>query len=284
MNIAIIGAGSMGKWFAKFCKDRGWKVTITDKNYDKASKVAEDLSVETSKNNKGAAKDSDIIIISVPIKNTPLVIREMEGILNDDSLLLDIASVKEAAVDTMKEIDVESELASIHPLFGPGAKNLEGLNIASVPVRPGEKYESFKKVFSDLGAQVIELDAEEHDKIMSVTQSLTHFILLTFLSALDSMSEQEKAKNLSTPMFQRLLNLSKAFLSEDPKVCGDIQTENRYAHMARSTTREACRSLDTALKVENIGVIEDIFEKAIKNIEPEEIESTYKELYKDKGG
>lgn len=284
MDIAIIGAGSMGRWFAKFCEDKDWNVTITDKDDEKARKAVDEIGVETVEKNTKAVKGADIIIISVPIKETPNVIREVGSSINSDSLLLDIASVKEVVVDTMKKLDIESELASIHPLFGPGAENLEGQNIASIPVDTGERYEQFKKFLSDSGAQILEIGAEEHDKIMSVTQSLTHFTLLTFLSALDSMPNTEKAKNLSTPMFQKLLDLSKAFLSEDPNVCGDIQTENRYANKARSTTREACRSLDTALKVENTRVIGEILEKARKKISAEEIESTYKELYEEKEG
>ncbi len=281
MKVTIIGAGSMGKWFTKFCKNRDWNVTITDIDNEKAREVADDLDVETAESNAEAVKDSDIIIVSVPIKKTPIVIKKLEDDLETDSLLLDIASVKEDAVDAMKEVDVKSELVSIHPLFGPGAEDLEGLNIASIPVNPGEKYEKFKETLKELGGRVLEMEAEEHDKIMSVTQSLTHFILLTFLSSLNSMSEVEKAKDLSTPMFQKLLDLSEAFLSGDPKVCGDIQTENRYSHMARSAVREACRSLDADLQVENTGVIEEIFENARENIDPEKIESTYKELYEN---
>lgn len=284
MDTAIIGAGAMGEWFAKFCKDRGWNVTITDIDEGKAREVAEDLGIGTAKDNTEAVKGSDVIIISVPIKKTPNVIREVSENIDNDSLLLDIASVKETAVDAMEELEIESELVSIHPLFGPGAESLEGLNIASVPVNPGDKYEKFKKILSDLGAQVVEIEAEEHDEIMSVTQSLTHFVLLTYLSSLDSMSIEEKAKELVTPMFQKLLDLSKAFLSEDPRVCADIQTENKYSQTARSKTIEACLSLDSALKDENIKIIEDIFEEARKNITPEEIESTYKKLYEEKEG
>lgn len=283
MDIAIIGAGVMGRWFSEFFEDKDWNVTITDKDDEKARRAADELGIETVENNTEAVKGADIIIISVPIKETPVVIREVGSSLNSDSLLLDIASVKEVVVDAMKKLDVKSELASMHPLFGPGAENLEGQNIASIPVDTGERYEQFKKALSDSGAQILEIEAEEHDKIMSVTQSLTHFTLLTFLSALDSMPDKKKAKNLSTPMFQKLLDLSKAFLSEDPNICGDIQTENRYAHKARSTIREACRTLDNALKAEDARVIEEIFEKARKQISAEEIESTYKELYEEEG-
>ncbi|KXA95863.1 hypothetical protein AKJ65_00405 [candidate division MSBL1 archaeon SCGC-AAA259E19] len=279
MKLAILGAGDMGEWFAKFAKNRGWEVSISDIKKEKARKVAEDLNIEAAENNKKAVEKADTVLVSVPIKETPKVIREASNSLKRNSLLLDIASVKEKSVDAMEEIDVDSELVSIHPLFGPGAKNLENKNIVSIPVKAGNRYAELKKIFSNMEARVIEMEAVEHDRLMSITQSLTHYTLLTYFSALDSMKGFEKAEKLKTPMFQNLLDLTKAFLHEDPKLCGDIQTENRYSNMARASLREACRSLDTGLKSKNTKPIEEIFEMAQDKIGSEEIKTAYEKIY-----
>ena len=279
MDIAIIGSGEMGEWFAKFFKEKGWNVTITDKDHKKALKIADELDIDAEKDNKKAARDSQITIISVPIQSTSEVIQEIKDSLDEDSLLIDIASVKKTVVEKMKELEVESELASIHPLFGPGAEDLEGQNIASIKIRAEEKYENFKKTLTNSGANVFELEAKEHDRIMATTQTLTHFTILSFLSSLDSMTDLEKAQKLSTPMFQKLLDLSKAFLSEDPKICGDIQTENIYAEEAQTKAKEASESLKSAMKDENTEIIREIFEKYREKIGMEEIESTYKKIY-----
>ncbi len=124
-----------------------------------------------------------------------------------------------------------------------------------------------------------EMEAEEHDRVMSITQSLTHFTLLSYLSALNSMNKFEKAENLQTPMFQNLLDLTKAFLQETPEVCGDIQTENRYSTMARNSIKEACRNLDEALESKNIEPIREIFEESYEKIDSEEIKKAYERIY-----
>ena len=279
MDIAIIGSGEMGEWFAKFFKEKGWNVTITDKDHKKALKIADELDIDAEKDNKKAARDSQITIISVPIQSTSEVIQEIKDSLDEDSLLIDIASVKKTVVEKMKELEVESELASIHPLFGPGAEDLEGQNIASIKIKTGKKYENFKKALINSEGNVFELEAKEHDRIMATTQTLTHFTILSFLSSLDSMTDLEKAQKLSTPMFQKLLDLSKAFLSEDPKICGDIQTENIYAEEAQTKAKEASESLKSAMKDENTEIIREIFEKYREKIGMEEIESTYKKIY-----
>ncbi|KXA94044.1 hypothetical protein AKJ65_05595 [candidate division MSBL1 archaeon SCGC-AAA259E19] len=279
MKLAILGAGAMGKWFAKFAKNSGWEVSISDIKKEKARKVAEELNLEAVENNKKATEKADIVLVSVPIKETPKVIREVSDSLKRDALLLDIASVKEKSVSAMKEIDVDSELVSIHPLFGPGAENLENKNIISIPVKTGKKYAELKKMFSNMGARVEEMEAVEHDRLMSITQSLTHYTLLTYFSALDSMEGLEKTKKFKTPIFQNLLDLTKGFLREDPKLCGDIQIENRYSNMARASLQEACRSLNMGLKSKNTRPIEEIFEKARDKIGSEELKTAYKKLY-----
>lgn len=284
MKLAILGVGAMGEWFAKFGKGKGWDISVADAKEEKARKIAEDLDLEFASTNKEAAGNADVVLISVPIKETPKVIEEVSDSLDKNSLLLDIASVKENVVEKMKGIKTDSELVSLHPLFGPGANGLDDKNIISVPVQAGKKYQELKKVLSDLGAQVVEMEAKEHDRLMAITQSLTHFTLLTYISALNSMKDFEKAKSLQTPVSQKLFDLAKAFLSEEPELCGDIQTQNKYSSIARSSVLEACRSLDVALKAENTNVIEEIFEEVREKIGAEEIEKAYEKLHKETEG
>lgn len=281
MELAILGAGEMGKWFAKFWSKRNWEVTITDADEEKARKVAKELGLETAEGNSEAVKEADIVLVAVPIEETPKVIGEVSSSLKDDALLLDIASVKEEIVEKMKKMDVNSELISIHPLFGPGADTLDGKRIVSIPVKAGDKYQDFKDTLSDSGAKIEEMKAAEHDRIMSITQSLTHFILLTYLSTLNSMKDFPKAKAFQTPIFKQLLDLSKAFLKENPEVCGDIQTENKYSSMARGTALESSRRLNVALEAEDTGIVSEIFGEAQEKLEPEEIEKAYKRIYEE---
>lgn len=284
MELAVLGAGAMGRWFAKFAGDRGWEVSITDIDGRKARRVSEELNINLSDSNEAAARDAGVVLVAVPIKETPQVIEEVAGSVAEDSLLVDIASVKEGPVTKMEEIDVDCELASIHPLFGPGTESLEDQNIISIPVKVGERYQRFKDILSSSGAQIKEMKAEEHDRLMSVVQSLTHLTLLIYVSAFNSMKSSGEALSFQTPMFKKLIDVTKAFLNEDPKLCGDIQTENRYSSMARSSILEACRSLNVALKAENTRVIEDIFEEAREELGMNEIEKAYEEMYEEGGG
>ncbi len=279
MRLAIIGAGEMGSWFAKFCKESGWDVVITDINHEKAEETAEKLKIESKSSNAEAVEDADIVLVSVPVKETSRVIREVYGSVDNDSLLLDIASIKEEPVKEMKNINQEIGLASIHPLFGPGAENLENKNIITIPINVNEKYEQFIDFLSEKGADIEKMDEKEHDQTMAVIQSLTHYTLLVYLSALDSMKKSEKAIDIQTPMSKKLMEVSKAFLKENPKICTDIQTDNQYSTNARKAFQEAAHSINEAFKMENIEGIRDLFEVSREKLGMEGIESAYKELY-----
>ncbi len=39
MKTAILGAGKMGVWFTKFCKENGDKVILADRNKEKLAKL-----------------------------------------------------------------------------------------------------------------------------------------------------------------------------------------------------------------------------------------------------
>lgn len=279
MRLAIIGAGSMGKWFAKFSKKSGWNTTITDINTQKARDVADELDLDLAMGNSEAASGADIVLIAVPVRKSPEVIKEVANSVTERSLLLDITSVKEKVVTAMHEIEANFELVSLHPLFGPGAKNMENKIIVSIPIKTGEKYQKLAKHLKKNGAKIVEMEAEDHDRLMMITQSMIHFLLLSYLSALKSMNNFKQAEELHTPISACLFDLAKAFLNVDPTLCGDLQIENKFAPIARSSILEACRSLDEALEAGNIDVLEDIFEDARELVGSEKVKSAYEKLY-----
>lgn len=280
MRVAIIGAGAMGKWFASFAKQNLGEVEVTDVSAAKARQVADELGVEAAETGAKAAARADVVIVAVPIAKTPSVVKSLAKCMRKDSLLMDIASAKSDVVGTMRELDVEFELVSIHPLFGPGAATVSGKDFVVVPVKPGRLYAEFKQRLVELGARVTEMEAEEHDRIMAISQCLTHFVLLSYLSALNSMKDSGRAKQLCTPMSEALLNLAKSVLAGNPDLYGEVQVLNRYAQLARSKLMEACHSLDVAFAARDIKAARKIFSDSLKLLGREDAQAAYKQLYK----
>ena len=281
MKIAIIGAGAMGKWFSSFAKQNLGEVTIADINVAKAKKVAKEIGVKIAETFEKAVAKADIAIIAVPIAKTPEVVKSLAEKMRADSLLMDVASAKSDVVDTMKELDpdIKLELVSIHPLFGPGATTIKGKDFAAVPVKPGKRYTQFKNRLTKLGARVTEMEAEEHDKVMAISQCLTHFVLLSYLSALRTMKEMKLAEKLRTPMFNALLELAKVVLAGNPNLYGEVQVSNKYAQLTRSLLMEACRSLDVAFAARDVKATREIFNEALATWGETEAQAAYTRLY-----
>jgi len=279
MKIAVIGAGEMGQWLAGFAKQNLGEVVVADISATKAELVAKELGI-SSKSVAEAAAKAELVLVAVPISKTPEVIKSLAGRVQRGALLSDIASVKSDVVEVMKTLKAKVELVSIHPLFGPGATNVRGKDFLVVPVTPGKRYDALKNRLIELGAQVTEMEAEEHDRLMAITQCMTHFVLISYLDALKSMKGLEKAEKLRTPMFAMLLDLAKAVLAGNPELYGELQVHNRYARVARSLLLEACRSLDIAFSAGDAKSVRAIFEEALAPWGLDKTKNAYKRMYK----
>jgi prephenate dehydrogenase len=280
LKVAVIGAGAMGKWLAKFAKDNLGEVTVADINSARAEDVASELGA-VAKSAREAAAEAELIMIAVPISKTPEVILSLSEVVPKGALLADVASAKSDVVEAMQKIKTDIELVSIHPLFGPGATSISGKDIVVIPVKPGKRYSMLKKELVKLGARVTEMDAEQHDQLMSIIQCMTHFVLLAYLTAMKSMKGLKYAKKLRTPMFAELTNLAKAVLVGNPEVYSELQVHNKYAKIARRSMMEACHSLDAALSTGDMKKARAAFKKVLTPFGAEEAKEAYLKLYKE---
>ena len=123
------------------------------------------------------------------------------------------------------------------------------------------------------------MEAEEHDKLMAISQALTHFVLLSYISALKSMKGLKRAEQLRTPMFTMLLELGKSMLAGNPDLFGEVQSFNRYAQLTRSTLMKACEDLDTAFAAHDAKAARKIFKEALTIWGREDVQAAYKRLY-----
>jgi len=226
MRLGIAGAGAMGSWFASLARSEGWEVYLFDIVPERAERVARRTGARAVGKLEELGERAEVLLVAVPISRTPEVLRRLDG---RGELLMDLASIKGEVVRTLRGIR-GPETASLHPLFGPGARTLRGKTVISVPVRVGRRYREFLRFLSSRGARVVEMGAEEHDRLMAVTQALTHFLLLSCAGALEGMRVREE---LSTPLFSSLLQLVRASLASDPSLCGEIQLLNPHSRRAR---------------------------------------------------
>ena len=279
MKIAVVGVGAMGLWFADFAKHELGEVVVADISATKARLAAEKLDVRAARTSAEAVSDADVVIVAVPIAKTPEVVKEVAEHAKEGALLMDVASAKSEVVDAMRGIKRKLELVSLHPLFGPGAKGVKDRDFVAIPVKPGKRYESLKGRLLELGARFTEMHEEEHDRLMAISQCMTHFVLLAYLYALRTMKGIKMAERLRIPMFAKLVDLAKAVLAGNPDLYGELQVFNRYSQLTRSALMEACRELDVAFAAHDVKAARTVFKQALTIWGPAEAQAAYKRLY-----
>jgi NADPH-dependent F420 reductase len=88
MDIAIIGAGNVGKALAKSAVRAGHSVTISAKTADHAKEAAKATGALAARSNTEAIKDSEVVIVAVPYDKLGEVFREL-GSYVDGKIVID---------------------------------------------------------------------------------------------------------------------------------------------------------------------------------------------------
>jgi len=228
LKVAIIGgAGRMGKWLVKYFLNQGHEVILSDVRLDEAKAVGKSTGAKIAKDNLEAAKNADLIVISTPIGVMPKVLQEITSELKPSTTLMEISSLKSQVVPLLEEIAKRGvKTVSVHPLFGPGVQKLAEEKIALIPVFDQSSELKLAETFFP-GAEIVVVDAEEHDRAMALTLSLSHFLNIAFASVIGE-EDLTVLKKLGGTTFALQLVLSEGVMSEDPGLYASIQMSNAY--------------------------------------------------------
>ena len=248
-TIGIIGGnGQMGERLCQVFRKRGCEVLVSD--------------VDSLYTNDDIARESDIVIISVPIRYTEKVIRDVAPLMRSGALLTDVTSVKEMPLQVMQKYVAEGvSYVGGHPLFAPSTA-WDGQNFILCKGVDGQHVQWYKDVLVSCGVNIIEMTAQEHDQHMAVIQCLTHFSAISLGSALEKMNyDLEMGESIATAVYQMRLYGVGRILAQDAMLYADIQKYNPYAKKVSDIYCEAVRNLSESISDGEHETFVDIFEK-----------------------
>lgn len=237
-RIALIGGtGEFGRLFAQIFKEEGHNVTITGRDKEKGAKVARTIGVKFTDDNKTAASDSDIVIISVSIENTVAVIEEVAPFLKNGSLIMDFTSVKMKPVEALEANTPEDvEVIGTHPMFGPRVGSLEGQTVILTPIRAAKWMGFIEDFFKKQKARLFISTPEEHDRAMAIVQGLTHFAYLTTASTIKDMGvDVDATRKFASPIYELMLDFIARIVGQNPHLYASIQMHNPYVKEVHET-------------------------------------------------
>jgi len=213
IRVGIIGGTrGMGRWFAGFLRKQGGTVEVCDER--------------TAVTPAALALSSDVVILSVPIGITVGIIESIGPLLREESLLMDLTSLKVAPVKAMLEYS-RSEVIGCHPLFGPRVRFIRGRSVAICPARTTRWLAWLCGILQAAGALVIETTPEEHDHRMALVQGLNHLnsLLMGFVLS-ETGTGLAELRPFSTPAFHDKMKLVKKVLHPHARLSAEIMAFN----------------------------------------------------------
>jgi len=242
--LIVGGTGGTGSWFAKYFKEHGFLVSIWGPSGK--VEVAERLGVKFARDLMAEVAKSDVVLLSVPIKETAKVVEEVAPRMRPGSLLMDVTSLKAEPMKAMLRWAPDGvEVLGTHPMFGPTIPTIRGQTVILVPAagRCDEWLLPMEEIFQEDGARVEVLGAEDHDRIMAVVQALTHFAYISIGSTLRSLDfDIAHSRRLMSPVYEIMIDFVGRILAQSPELYSSIQ-ENPEAKRVREAYIEECQRL-----------------------------------------
>ena len=205
-KISIIGCGLIGSSILRNINNGQISKTVTV--FDKSKNAVETIKKENlcsnvSKDIQSAVKDSDLIILAVPLSAYKEVLLSAKDTFKKDAIITDTGSVKKEVNKIFENFNLTniSWIAS-HPIAGTeesgpsaGFKDLfkdRWTIICGNKNSNKDKVEKLKKFWEFLGSKVKLMSIDEHDHILALTSHLPHAVAYNIVKTAINVDEKSR--------------------------------------------------------------------------------------------
>jgi len=259
-KIAIIGVnGKMGQWFASYFHKMGFEVVGYDLNNDIKEKF-----ITKANSLVGAILKTDYVLLCTPTKRTPEIIRLIAKEMQRGAYLIEISSQKFKTAQTLLKIPSRVNPICIHPMFGPGTKNIDNKNIIIIPIKDVKK----------------ELDVIKllFPKANFVILGLTHIINIAFANILAKDEKISLTEKMSGTTFKAQKIIAESILTESPELIETIISNPEVRRFAEEFWKDVGKLLTDSQEGKSEEIIDYIKSSQQKLSENIDLEKSYKKL------
>ncbi|ANO50382.1 prephenate dehydrogenase/arogenate dehydrogenase family protein [Woeseia oceani] len=219
--LLIGGAGKMGGWFAEFFASQGYAVTIADTTIEDGDRCYKDW--------HDAGVDFDVIVVAAPLAISGQILLEL-ATLKPRGLVFDIGSLKSPLKAGLREMAAAGcKVTSLHPMFGPDTNLLSGRHLIFVDAGSADATRTAREMFSATMVTQLEMNLEDHDRLIAYVLGLSHALNIAFFTALAESGEAApRLAKLSSTTFDSQLLISSAVARENPYLYFEIQHLNEF--------------------------------------------------------
>lgn len=240
-KIALVGIGLIGSSLARVIRREGLAghVAIATRSPE-TLKRAEELQLGSSYTTSAAeaAKDADLVIVSVPVGSSAAVAEEIAPALKPGAIVTDVGSTKNSVIAQMKpHMPAHVHFIPGHPLAGteksgPDAGFAELFEnrwciFTPLPGTDPEALEKLSEFWRRCGSNIDTMDPEHHDMVLAIVSHLPHIIAYNIVGTADDLQTVTKSEVIkySASGFRDFTRLA----ASDPTMWRDVCLHNKDA-------------------------------------------------------
>jgi prephenate dehydrogenase len=225
----VVGTGLIGGSIALGLRRRGWHVSGLDADAVHARAALEHEVIDAV----GDDPDAEVIFVAVPATSVARVVRDLLANRDrrPDAVVTDVSGVKTAIV---AEAD-HPRFVGGHPMAGSEQIGLHGADpdlfegavwvLTPTAVTDLESFDRLKGVVMSLGADVLVLSAEDHDRLVAVVSHVPHLVAATLMNAASAGAEQDGALlRLAAGGFRDMTRVAAGHPGIWPDICAENAT------------------------------------------------------------
>lgn len=184
-----------------------------------------------------AVRGADMVVVAAPVAATEAVLREVAELLEPRAVVTDVGSVKRAVIDAAR-----AALGARFPRFVPGhpiaggersgvtassAELFDGRRVVLTPEPETDRdaLARVRRMWHATGAEVEDLSAAEHDRLLAATSHLPHLLAYALVASLARRDPAEDVFRLAGSGFRDFSRIA----GSNPVLWEEIMLANRDA-------------------------------------------------------
>ena len=221
----VVGTGLIGGSIGMRLRAMGWHVTGRDRDPARAERALELSALDAI----GDDADATITCVATPVAAIATEARRALGA--GGGLVTDVGGVKASVVEAVDD----SRFVGGHPMAGSEQEGVEGADAdlfegATWVLTPTEgtdaaAYAQVRQIVGTLGAEVVTLPPDRHDKLVAVVSHVPHLTAAALMRLADERSEEHRALlRLAAGGFRDMTRIASGHPGIWPDICSDNRT------------------------------------------------------------
>jgi prephenate dehydrogenase len=237
-RLAVMGAGQIGGSVALAARAAGavTDVVAWSRTQDKLDRArALGIIDRAASSAAEAARGAALVVLATPVRSLGELAAEIAPVLEPGALLIDVGSVKAAAIAAIEPKLAPGAYVACHPVagierVGPDAASpllFEGKRCVICPT-PHSREESvvlIERLWTAMGAGTVRMDAELHDRVLGAGSHLPHVAAYALAATLGGLPPDlvEGLRRLPTSSLRDTTRVA----ASSPSMWRDIFLDNR---------------------------------------------------------